>query len=72
MPALLPFSSALSHDVFGEDPPSILRPPAIPTLLKTHLGQLRLFYELAPTDRESEISPSIPEKTVSAAAHPTR
>ena len=49
MPVSLPFSSA-PNDVFGEDPLRVLSPPAIPTLLEKHLGQLRSFYELAPTD----------------------
>jgi SAM-dependent methyltransferase len=50
MPAPLPVPSALSNDVFGEDPLRVLPPPPIPTLLEKHLGRLRSFYELAPTE----------------------
>ena len=49
MPASRPFSSALHEKFLGRDSLHVLPPPAIPTLLETHLGQLRSFYQVAPT-----------------------
>ena len=49
MPASRPFSSALHEEFLGGDSLHVLPPPAIPTLLEKHLGQLRSFYQVAPT-----------------------
>src|SRR6476620_9880406 len=49
MPASRPFSSALHEEFLDGDSLHVLPPPAIPTLLEKHLGQLRSFYQVAPT-----------------------
>ena len=49
MSGSLPFSSAPHEHGLGWDALRVLPPPPIPTLLDMHLGQLRSFYQSAPT-----------------------
>jgi SAM-dependent methyltransferase len=50
VPTLLPASSTLHENAFEANPPHVLPPPPVPTLLEKQLDQLRSFYQSVPAE----------------------